>query len=252
MGKHSRAKKARKDLSKWVQEVLTRAHDGDRQATRELFEQSQSLESTVGAGMVAGDFYDMTRKALDEVFQPRLACKKGCAYCCHIPVAVSVPEAVNALKFAEATFSPERFARLLQRLAAADELVASLTPEQRAHRNLACPFLEQDQCSIYEARPVGCRAWHSLDVEPCKAGYKQPEAPPETPTVAPLLFAGDAVREGLRVGLQDAYLDGSRIDLIRGAHWLATDPEAVERWLAGVSVPDEVRFRSPNSGSEPG
>lgn len=252
MGKHSRAKKARKELSKWVQDVITRAHDGNRQATRELFESSQSLESTVGAGMAAGDFYDLARQTLDEVFQPRLACKKGCAYCCHIPVAVSVPEAMNALKFAEATFSPERFARLRQRLAAADELVAGLTAAERARRNIACPFLEQDQCSIYEARPVGCRAWHSLDVEPCKEGYKQPEAPPETPTVAPLLFAGDAVREGLRLGLQDAYLDGSRLDLIRGCQWLATEPEAAERWLAGVSVPEEARFRSLSSDSEPG
>lgn len=243
--KHSRVKKARKELSEWTKDLLTQAHDGQRQAARAFFEEAQTLESTVATGMGAGDLYDLARRTLDEVFQPKMACKKGCAYCCHIPVAASVPEIVNALKFAEATFPPERYDRLRQRIAEADQVVSGLEPLERAHRNIPCPFLEQDQCSVYEARPVACRAWHSLDVLPCKEGYQKPAEPPETPTVAPILFAGDAVREGLRLGLSDAYLDGTRLDLIRGAHWLLSDTFALERWLVGVSTPEEVRFRSP-------
>ncbi len=245
MGRHSREKKARKALSDWTRDVLTRAHDGQRASVAQIFQRSQSLEATVEAGMNAGDFYELARKTLDEVFKPKLACKKGCSYCCHIPVAASVPEIVNALMFARATFSPQRYQALSERLARADEVVVALGPEERARRNLACPFLENDQCSVYEARPVACRAWHSLEVEPCKQAYEHPESPPETPTVAPVLYAGDAVREGLRLGLQDAFLDGQRLDLVRGAHWLASDPEAVDRWLAGLEVPEEVRFRAP-------
>ncbi len=243
MGRHSREKKARKALSDWTKDVLTRAHDGQRASAAQIFQRSQSLESTVEAGMNAGDFYELARQTVDEVFKPKLACKKGCSYCCHIPVAASVPEIVNALMFARATFSPERYQALLERLARAAEVVEALGPE-RPRRNLACPFLENDQCSVYEARPVACRAWHSLEVEPCKQAFEQPEAPPEIPTVAPVLYAGDAVREGLRLGLQDAYLDGQRLDLIRGAHWLANDTEAVDRWLAGVEVPKEARFKA--------
>lgn len=246
MGKNSRAKKARKELSNWVKDVLTQAHDGQRKSTHEIFERSQSLEATVEAGMNAGSFYDLARHTLDQVFKPKLACKKGCSYCCHIPVAASMPEVVNALMFARATFPEARYNNLLERLRRADEVVAALDPDERARRNLACPFLEADQCSIYEARPVACRAWHSLDVQPCKEGYEKPAEPPETPTVAPILFAGDAVREGLRLGLMDAFLDGNRLDLIRGSHWVASQPECIEQWLNGVTLPDEVRFKTPS------
>ncbi len=245
MGKHSRAKKARKELSDWVKDVLTRAHDGQRKMARETFEAAQTLEACVETGLNAGGLYDMARQTLDEVFQPKLACKKGCSYCCHIPVAASMPEVINAVKFAEATFPPKRFEALKERLRKADEVVAGLDPRERALRNVACPFLENDQCSVYQARPVACRAWHSLDVAPCQEGFQHPDAPPETPTVGPILFAGDAVREGLRLGLVDAFVDGTRVDLIRGAHWIVSDDFALDKWLAGVSIPDEVAFKTP-------
>ena len=41
------------------------------------------------------------------------------------------------------------------------DAIAKLPPEKRTDRNIPCPFLEDDICSIYDARPIQCRGAHS-------------------------------------------------------------------------------------------
>jgi Fe-S-cluster containining protein len=108
-----------------------------------------------------------------------ISCQKGCAACCRMLVPVSPPEAF-ALKAMVDALPEERRNVLLNKLSSAQArleetgLLARLTalaetdkplndedlePMNRAYYALrmACPFLEEETCSIYEDRPAACR-----------------------------------------------------------------------------------------------
>ncbi|HEX6728582.1 MAG TPA: YkgJ family cysteine cluster protein [Pyrinomonadaceae bacterium] len=106
-----------------------------------------------------------------------ISCKKGCGACCRQLVAISeiearqlsllvdnIPEPRRSLlrsRFAEAQRRLEE-AGLLQNLKNAAQLsendylsLSSAYFEQ----HIACPFLEDESCSIYSERPITCREY---------------------------------------------------------------------------------------------
>ena len=108
-----------------------------------------------------------------------ISCRKGCAACCRMLVPVSAPEAfalktmVDALPEARRKMLRDKLneaharlenAGLLTRLAALAETGTPLSDEDMEPLNrayyalrIACPFLEEETCSIYEDRPAACR-----------------------------------------------------------------------------------------------
>jgi Fe-S-cluster containining protein len=105
-------------------------------------------------------------------------CHKGCATCCSYLVSLSVPE---ILRFREEFFLKQKYRsnQILQTyLSAAKKIISHRPPNQvlkffansldnpfelnllsdwYAGLNLACPFLCNSQCSIYQQRPFVCR-----------------------------------------------------------------------------------------------
>jgi len=78
---------------------------------------------------------------------PSTPCRKGCSSCCHFAVTVSAVE----VQYIEAHTKHKRFKRVL--------------PAEDYHGQ-ACPFLKNNSCSIYSARPFVCRRHHSLAPPP--------------------------------------------------------------------------------------
>lgn len=108
-----------------------------------------------------------------------ISCTKGCAACCRMLIPVSPPEAF-ALNAMVAALPDERRQAITRRFADTHAkldkagLLAGLTnlaettrpvtdeetePLNRAYYglNLPCPFLENEECSIYADRPAACR-----------------------------------------------------------------------------------------------
>jgi len=105
----------------------------------------------------------------------RISCAKGCGACCRQMVPISPPEARHLAALVEA-IPPEQAAAVRARFAAAQEVVAAsgLPPhgpaggDQAAYRlfgvayfslGVACPFLEEESCSIHPDRPLVCREY---------------------------------------------------------------------------------------------
>jgi Fe-S-cluster containining protein len=106
----------------------------------------------------------------------RIPCRAGCGVCCRQPVPAAEAEAVYLAELVEA-MPPERRAAVRQRFVDAlarleqDGLLDRLRgmfdlPDVGAHRALAaellreqiaCPFLDEEACSIYPHRPLRCR-----------------------------------------------------------------------------------------------
>jgi Fe-S-cluster containining protein len=108
-----------------------------------------------------------------------ISCKAGCGACCRQLVPISVVEARHLADFVS-RLPAERREALVARFAAAVKkleeagLLAAADPariglagkdwEDVSTRyfqlQIACPFLEQESCSIYEERPLVCREYN--------------------------------------------------------------------------------------------
>lgn len=101
-----------------------------------------------------------------------LACRRGCAWCCHFRVGVRAEE---ALRLADVVRARGDGASVLARAASQAATLAGLSPERRLRTNLACPLLVSGACSVYEDRPMACRSFHATEVEGCEASYEDPD-----------------------------------------------------------------------------
>jgi Fe-S-cluster containining protein len=98
--------------------------------------------------------------------QPAMACSSGCSACCHLHVQVPAGIATMMVAHIAAQFSSERRDALHQKLLdAAAAAGAAADPAQLRRR---CALLGDDnRCSVYEVRPLTCRAFTSKSVARC-------------------------------------------------------------------------------------
>ncbi|MDG4550402.1 MAG: YkgJ family cysteine cluster protein [Candidatus Contendobacter sp.] len=106
-----------------------------------------------------------------------VSCKKGCGACCRQLVPIAEIEARRLREVVEALPEPRkstilaRFEDARQRLARAGLLEKLRQPRQFRdeevipfgmdyfQQGIACPFLEEESCSIYTERPLACREY---------------------------------------------------------------------------------------------
>ena len=98
--------------------------------------------------------------------QPPLACASGCAACCHLYVQVPPGIARMMADHITARFSPAERDALHGRLEIAAAAARDTTdPAKLRHR---CPLLGDDnRCTVYDVRPLSCRAFTSRSVAHC-------------------------------------------------------------------------------------
>lgn len=183
-----------------------------------------------------------------------IACRQGCAHCCHQRVGVTVPEALAIFEALVATRSAAELRTLHERVERAYHATRGLTRDERNSPEHACPLLESGSCSVYEVRPLSCRGVHSLDEQACRAklydrerrgAYERGELPGHS-FVEPVR-AVYAISAGLQLGLYEGLgLDMRPLDLTAAlylllseslaAESLPSEPSArrVQRWLDGL------------------
>jgi Fe-S-cluster containining protein len=184
-----------------------------------------------------------------------VSCRMGCAACCRMLVPLSPPEAFSLAEYIEQLPHERRSAierkldstkaelarhGLLPRLqAVADSAQAipdeELEPINRAYYALRhpCPFLENEMCSIYEARPAACR--ELLVTSPAELCDNLAENPVEPVPVS--------VRIGTVLGLLWASVSESAprlIPLPLALDWAGQHREAAKRQWAGSDLIDRM------------
>lgn len=134
---------------------------------------------------IAGSLVDLAVDAIQRN-GAAVSCKAGCGACCRQVVPITETEARHIRDLVEAM--PEsrrqqvrgRFAAGRQRLADAGLLEAFQNPTEMPDRvaagmeyfrlGIACPFLEDESCSIHPDRPLSCREYLvASPAENCRA-----------------------------------------------------------------------------------
>lgn len=99
--------------------------------------------------------------------QPATACAGGCAPCCHLYVQVPPGSAALIAEHIAARFAPAARAALQDRLESAASALRA-APDPTALR-LRCVLLgNDDRCTVYEVRPLSCRAFTSRSLPRCQ------------------------------------------------------------------------------------
>jgi Fe-S-cluster containining protein len=141
-----------------------------------------------------------------------VSCRKGCGACCRQLVPISEPEAralhrlVSELPEPRRSEIRARFAEAARRLEAAGLVEQLRDPERCLDQNLrafglayfrqaiACPFLEEESCSIHPDRPLSCREYLvTSPAEHCASPSAETVRPVDLPTkVSTILTRLDA------------------------------------------------------------
>ncbi len=184
-----------------------------------------------------------------------VSCRAGCGACCRQLVAISLPEA-QSLTDAVGRMPPDRQAEIRRRFADATarlEAAGLLDPQEpRGDRHLiqsdstnvpghlsvayryfqqriACPFLENESCGIYEDRPLVCREY--LVTSPaadCAKLYELPVARIETP-----LHMCDAM---VQLTTRVTGIPIEAIPLVLSLEWAEHHPGALDREQDGLEL----------------
>jgi hypothetical protein len=177
------------------------------------------------AAAIAEDVFDASIRRHPP--RARLACAKGCAHCCRSNlVGASIPEVLRQARHIRAN-RPDRPTDLDRRLAApAASRGAGVVP---------CPVLGPDgACEAYGARPLACRAYVSLAVEPCIRMLDDPKV--EVPSTRTHVFFRTRCATALWAALKASGLAYASYHLHRALPVAVAAPDAEVRWLAGEDV----------------
>lgn len=181
-------------------------------------------------------FDNLIAKAIDDS-PTKPACKAGCSYCCYYKVEVKAHELLLIHDHMQKHFAPATIAQVLDEAATNAELIRSLTPEQHLTRNIKCPLLVNNQCSVYQVRPYKCRNFHAVDVSGCEQSFNDPASMSITSgLIESVAMFGDAHSQGFEAAAARKGLDARSYDLNTGLLAVFSEKNAFKRFQQGKTT----------------
>ena len=165
----------------------------------------------------------------------RVACAKGCGYCCNLRVQVQPYEAFRLAAWLTKHFDGARLQRVLERLRSNARATSSLGEEARKRTNIPCALLGEDgACTAYEARPAQCRRCHSTSLDPCKAFHADPSRDDiESGMHQAVAHNADVIITQARHAARAAGLNDDSVDMNVALLQALESPKAMRRWKDG-------------------
>lgn len=223
----------------WQNDVAVAA----AKTVHEFWADGRSLDKAIELGRNAmAATSKIAEGALGRSPERRPACQSGCSHCCYQAVGVSPPEVFAIYDHLLATRTPDQLDADVRRIRDADDKTRGMTSAERLSPDLPCPFLQDEQCSIYEVRPLACRGANSLDAAACERNLRDPVARREflagtaaVPCFLEPIRTFHAVTAGMQLALQELHgLQVLPLELTAAMRTMIDEPETVpERWLAG-------------------
>lgn len=168
----------------------------------------------------------------------RVACDKGCAYCCHTMVSVLPPEAFFLANHIETAFEPDISKAMRQRVIEHDAAHRGLSGAARHEGHIACPMLDPETwlCTVHGARPLTCRSMHSSDKPSCKKAFDERDAYISTPSHQLFFENTQAYYDAFGTALQEHGVEIEPLELNAALATIWTEKNVLNRWIAGEKV----------------
>ncbi|HEX8191469.1 MAG TPA: YkgJ family cysteine cluster protein [Allosphingosinicella sp.] len=207
----------------------------------------ERLEDARDAGSIAplaAFFSDNLKAAWRAEPRPALACRMGCAHCCHAWVSARAPEVLIAKR----AIAPRDLPALQAAVALTHARTAASGPEERAAMAEPCPMLDQGRCRIYAGRPSSCRSAVSLDADLCAEAFRPGAAPVDIPTPDFHIVMRRGYGIALAGALKRSGFPAASYEFVAAMHAALARADAEAAWLAGEDLFAGVQI---DPGSDP-
>ncbi len=182
-------------------------------------------------------FFGRLDAALRTVAVPH-ACEPGCSYCCHYRVMVTAPEVFALAQHVKANWPAPAATDLVSRLRDYTDRTRAMTSAQHEGTNMACAFLRDGRCSVYEIRPLACRRHHSLDATPCIETFHNPRCTAMITTSEQHVAVASGFANAQLMAEHALGLDLHMYELHAALLDALTNPASLKRWKTGkISFP---------------
>lgn len=162
------------------------------------------------------------------------ACKAGCSYCCYYKVEVKAHEVFLIQEHMQKHFSPNQIKNILGEASNNTAQIKTLTQIEHLSTNIKCPFLIDNQCSIYDVRPFRCRSFHAIDVNGCERSFKDPSNfSITTGLIESVALFSNAISQGFEAAAELSGYDSRTYDLNTAITAIFTEPTALKRYRRG-------------------
>lgn len=161
-------------------------------------------------------------------------CMKGCGFCCHQSVFMLPYEAFYLVKKHKDLITGEQFK---QRILDKDAITSQMKVNEFLTYTKPCPFLVDNVCSVYDARPMACRLFLSKKVKSCMDERNNPSDFGKYAELYELpLHIGRMLNEGISAYFSENGLRSFEWILESSLRILITDDTAMAKWLSGEDI----------------
>lgn len=166
-----------------------------------------------------------------------IACRKGCAYCCHSYVMVLPPEVFRLARAVRARSSSAIDASEVTRRGAP---LRGLGPAERIGAKLACPLLENGACCVYEERPLVCRQATSLSLPACIEEFEGIDKGGSIEISSAHMTHSSNAHVVLLGAMRGAGLPTFAYELSAALAVALAIPDSEQRWLDGEDIFNDI------------
>lgn len=178
---------------------------------------NETLFSAIESLYVAIDGLNDSIISLAERQNVKIACFKGCHWCCHQAVFANSYELHFLSERIKKDFSPEELTGIIAKADAKYLITSELSDEEILKYKAPCPLLKDGACSAYASRPMACRIYLSTKLETCLEFYTHPENETNYPALIDFpLRAGRMLNEGFRAALKEYGIETAEFRIEEG------------------------------------
>lgn len=182
---------------------------------------------------------DQTYTDTPDAVLSTVACRAGCASCCHVPVDVQAHEVFFAADHMQRHFAPADLEAAVRRLSLHRDRIAGFAPGERDASRQPCALLLAGTCSIYSGRPQPCRAHHTSDAAACDANLAEPTTDITRAYIPALRARMFAVMLGIDDAFESLGYDERSYDFGSALHEALTNVLCLSAWMRRqVAFPD--------------
>lgn len=210
--------------------------------------------SAEGGDSALNEMYDTIVNFVDDITEKvkdgapptsDIECAKGCSSCCHkFETRVTPLEVFRIRDELLDKASEDELKVLLGRAmdgakgkdAFVQKIRAGDVEEDTLLPLFPCPLLENDDCSVYDARPLECKAMNSYSAKTCQDRLANPGAGIAVEGYGIPFLINGAATKGIIQGMEQMGLESGPLDLNIAIGIALTTPDGRERWLKGEKI----------------